>query len=65
MLCLQLYLSEGSREVEILTAKSSEMNVILLQFDDSDPVEHALPEQYVSRFVSGRFVTEAVSHSGG
>lgn len=62
---MQLYLSEASLGIEILTAKCSEMNVILLQPDDADPIEHALPEQFMSRLVNGKFVTEAVSHSGG
>ena len=60
-----MFLSEASLGVEILTAKSSEVNVIQIQAEGQDPVEHALPEQFVSRLVNGRFVTEAVSHSGG
>ena len=61
----QIFLSESSVGVEILTAKSSEVNVSLLQADGEEPTEHALPEQFVSRFVNGRFITEPVSHSGG
>jgi hypothetical protein len=33
--------------------------------EEADPVESAIPEQFVSRYRGGRWVTEAVSHSGG
>lgn len=62
---VQIFLSQAAAGAEIFTAKASEVNISLIQADDEDPSEHALPEQFVSRFVSGRLVTEAVSHSGG
>ena len=62
---MQIFLSESSTGVEILTAKSSEVNVSILPASDADPIEFALPEQFVSRFTNGKFVTEPVSHSGG
>ena len=37
----------------------------LLAAEEADPVESAIPEQFVSRYRGGRWVTEAVSHSGG
>jgi Adenylate cyclase associated (CAP) C terminal len=33
--------------------------------DDDDFVESPIPEQFVSTFRDGRWVTEPVSHSGG
>ncbi|KAL4855712.1 Cyclase-associated protein 1 [Chlorella vulgaris] len=62
----QLYLPRGSLEgTDITTAKSSEVNVILPgATEDSDPVESAIPEQFVTRFRGGRWVTEPVAHSG-
>ena len=62
----QLYLSAASLGADITTAKSSEVNVAVPgASEDADLVEHALPEQFLSRFESGRFVTMPVSHSGG
>ncbi|GAQ84855.1 Adenylate cyclase-associated protein [Klebsormidium nitens] len=62
----QLYLSAGSLNASITTAKSSEINVLVPGKTAADDlVEHALPEQFVNSFKDGRFVTEPVSHSGG
>ncbi|EFN50763.1 hypothetical protein CHLNCDRAFT_142506 [Chlorella variabilis] len=63
----QLYLPRGSLEVtDITTAKSSEVNVVVPgASEEADPVESAIPEQFVSRYRGGRWVTEPVSHSGG
>ncbi|KAM0937939.1 putative cyclase-associated protein CAP/septum formation inhibitor MinC [Dioscorea sansibarensis] len=62
----QLYLSKGSLEVSITTAKSSEINVLIPgASSDDDWVEHALPQQFVHNFKDGHFVTSPVSHSGG
>lgn len=36
-----------------------------LPAEEADPVESAIPEQFVSRYRGGRWVTEPVSHSGG
>lgn len=36
----------------------------LLCADDADPVESPIPEQFVTRFRGGRWVTEPVAHSG-
>jgi adenylyl cyclase-associated protein len=61
----QLYLSKESLAASITTAKSSEINVLVPgATDDSDPVEHALPEQFVNVYKEGQFVTSPVSHSG-
>lgn len=32
--------------------------------DDADPVESAIPEQFVTRYRAGRWLTEPVAHSG-
>ncbi|CAD6189096.1 unnamed protein product [Caenorhabditis auriculariae] len=52
----QVYLSKASKGAEIVTSKSSEMN-ILLPTDDDDFVEHPVPEQFKSTFVNGKLVT--------
>ncbi|KAK9819752.1 hypothetical protein WJX72_001921 [[Myrmecia] bisecta] len=64
---VQLYLSEQTLElVNITTAKASVVNVVVAgATPEADLVEHAIPEQFVSTFRQGKFVTEAVSHGGG
>lgn len=63
---MQLYLSSDSLGVDITTAKSSEVNVMVPgSTPDADLVEHAIPEQYISQYKSGKFVTAPVSHSAG
>jgi len=47
----QIYLGPDSLETEIVTAKSSELNVVVPQGDDFK--EHPLPEQFVSKVSSG------------
>ena len=63
-----LYLSPATAEAATLTtAQSSEVNIVLLPPDgsDADPVELAVPEQFVTRVVGGRaLVTEPAAHSG-
>ncbi|KAL7002703.1 F-actin-capping protein subunit alpha [Sarracenia purpurea var. burkii] len=62
----QLYLSKGSLEASITTAKSSEINVLVPGAGpDDDWGEHALPQQFVHVYKDGHFVTTPVSHSGG
>ncbi len=67
LVMVQLYLSKQTLEVvNITTAKASVVNVVVASTDpEADPVEHAIPEQFVSTFQQGKFVTEAVSHGGG
>ena len=44
----------------------AEVNVIVMgATEDAEPSEFAIPEQFVSRYRGGRWVTEPVSHSGG
>ena len=63
---LQLYLSADSLGVDLTTAKSSEVNVMVPGATaEADLVEHAIPEQYISQYKNGKFVTTPVSHSAG
>ncbi|XP_001638431.2 adenylyl cyclase-associated protein 1 [Nematostella vectensis] len=59
----QVYLSKDSLQSEIVTAKSSEMN-ILVQQADGDYVENPLPEQYKSVWDGKAFVTTPVASHG-
>ena len=61
---MQLYLSEASMTSSITTAKSSAVNVLVPGKEGEDMTELYVPEQFVSTFKDGRFVTEPVSHSG-
>ena len=61
---MQLYLSEASMTSSITTAKSSAVNVLVPGKEGEDMTELYIPEQFVSTFKDGRFVTEPVSHSG-
>ena len=63
---LQLYLSRESLTAAITTAKSSEVNVIIPgTSQDDDPTEAPIPEQFVSTYTGGKWVTKPVDHSGG
>lgn len=59
----QIYLSKESKDAEILTAKCSEMN-ILIQQDDGEYDEKPVAEQFKTKIVNGKLVTVAVEHSG-
>ncbi|CAL1538504.1 unnamed protein product [Lymnaea stagnalis] len=58
--CL-VYLSPSSLEVEIVTAKSSEMNILVPQAD-GDYKEFALPEQYKTKY-DGKTMVTTISDS--
>jgi len=59
----QLFLSKLSLAAEIVTSKSSELNIVIPGDSDSDDVtEVAVPEQYKSTIVGGKLVTEVVAH---
>jgi len=53
--CL-LYLNETNLDTQIVTAKSSEMNVAITQAD-GDLTEYPLPEQYKTEWNGKQFVT--------
>ncbi|EDQ88715.1 uncharacterized protein MONBRDRAFT_37312 [Monosiga brevicollis MX1] len=59
----QVYLSKDSLDAQIVTAKSSELNVSVPK-DDGDFVEFPLPEQYKSVYDGSKFVTEATDIAG-
>lgn len=61
----QVYLSKDCMEViEIITSKSSSINISVPTGEDGDFVERPVPEQMKSRVVDGKLVTEIVEHSG-
>ncbi|CAG9770956.1 unnamed protein product [Ceutorhynchus assimilis] len=59
----QVYLSKNSLDVEIISSKSSEMNVLVPEGDDY--VEHAVPEQFKTRITPKKTLhTEIVENKG-
>lgn len=60
----QLYVSKESVGIEILSAKSSEMNVVILKGEGEDPIERPVAEQFKTTIVGDNLVTMAVEHSG-
>lgn len=60
----QVYLSATSLETQIVSAKSSEMNVLVPGPDGGDMVETPLPEQYKSTYENGKWVTEQTDIAG-
>jgi adenylyl cyclase-associated protein len=58
-----VYLSVASKDAEIVSAKSSEMN-ILIPKPDGDYVEFAVPEQYRTRFDGNGLKTECTEKKG-
>lgn len=62
---VQLYLSKDTLEAEIVTSKSSEMNVLIPGATaDQDLVELPIPEQYKTVLRGNNLVTECVHHAG-
>jgi adenylyl cyclase-associated protein len=62
---VQIYLSKDGLETEIMTSKSSEMNILIPgPKEDSDMVETPVPEQFKSVYKNGKWVTTIVEHSG-
>lgn len=64
--CGQIYLSKDSLDVEIVTAKSSSINVSLPVEGEEEGifVERAVPEQMKTVVKGGKLVTTIVEHSG-
>lgn len=62
----QIYLSKESLGVEIVTAKSSSVNVSLPVEGEEEGVfvEKAVPEQFKTVIREGKLVTSVVEHSG-
>ncbi|KAJ3697672.1 hypothetical protein LUZ61_001377 [Rhynchospora tenuis] len=62
----QLYLGKDALGASITTAKSSEVNILVLGSEPhGDWVQHSLPEQFLHTFKDGQFVTTPVTHSAG
>lgn len=61
----QLYLSkEGMGGVEIITSKTSAINISTPEGEDGDLVERPVPEQMKTVVRGGKLVTEIVEHKG-
>jgi len=59
----QIYLSKDSLETEVVTSKSSEMNILIPgATPNDDMVEISVPEQFKTVVKGTKLVTEAVSH---
>lgn len=62
---LQVYLSKECVDIEVFTAKSSEVNVSIPPLKEGeDFIEKAVPEQLKSVVVNGTLVTSIVEHKG-
>ena len=52
------------QKVRCTCPPAPQVNVIVpSEKEEEDPLEAAIPEQFVTRYRAGRWVTEAVSHS--
>ncbi|KTW31422.1 hypothetical protein T552_00066 [Pneumocystis carinii B80] len=60
----QIYLSPKCLSIEIITSKSSSINVHALEEENGDYVEHHIPEMLKSTFTNGKLVTGFVEHLG-
>ena len=62
---LVLYLSKECLDIEVMTAKSSELNITIPgKTESDDPVELAVPEQFKTVVQNGALVTGPVEHKG-
>ncbi|XP_041664929.1 adenylyl cyclase-associated protein 1 [Cheilinus undulatus] len=59
-----VYLSKDSLNCEIVSAKSSEMNILVPQGEDGDFVETPVPEQFKTIWDGKKFVTTASEIAG-
>ena len=59
---LQVYLSKDTLDIEILSAKSSALNILCPSGEDY--VEMPVPEQLKTAIVNGKLVSGAVEHKG-
>lgn len=64
-----VYLTKTSRNIEIFSAKSSEMNICLINESsdqaENDVVEKPIPEQFKTTVdANGNLKTETVEHEG-
>lgn len=57
---IQLFLRKASLDVELVSAKSAEINVCVIDEASGDYKEHAIPEQLKTVWAQGHFKTEAL-----
>lgn len=57
---IQLFLRKESLDVELVSAKSAEINVCVIDEKTGDYKEHAIPEQLKTVWANGHFKTEAL-----
>jgi adenylyl cyclase-associated protein len=61
----QVYLSQACMEVvEIITSKTSSINISVPTGEGGDYEERPVPEQMKSKVVNGKLITEIVEHAG-
>jgi adenylyl cyclase-associated protein len=61
----QIYLSKECMEkIEIITSKTSGLNISVPTGEQGDFEERPVPEQMRSRLVGGKLLTEVVEHKG-
>lgn len=61
----QLILNRESLDAEVVSAKSSELNIVVPGANEGDEFkEFAIPEQFVSKWTGGKWVTECMAHTG-
>eukprot|EP01113_Clastostelium_recurvatum_P039159 TRINITY_DN594_c0_g1_i1.p1 TRINITY_DN594_c0_g1~~TRINITY_DN594_c0_g1_i1.p1 ORF type:complete len:180 (+),score=59.17 TRINITY_DN594_c0_g1_i1:45-542(+) len=54
-----------ARQAEVVTSASTEVNVVVPgKTENDDPKEHAIPQQFISKFEGEKFTTKAVEHVG-
>ena len=57
--------TEAGRAVEIVTSNSRQVNIVTPgATEQDDPTEYPVPEQFLSKFESGKLVSSAVEHIG-
>mmetsp|Transcript_10508 Transcript_10508/g.28603 ORF Transcript_10508/g.28603 Transcript_10508/m.28603 type:complete len:487 (+) Transcript_10508:68-1528(+) len=60
----QLILSRDSLSADVISAKSSELNIIVPGKTEADEYkEHAIPEQFISKYANGKWVTTTLEHT--
>ena len=61
----QIILSKESLEAEVVSAKSSELNIVMPAAEEGgEYTEVAIPEQFVSKIVNGKWQTVCMAHTG-
>ena len=61
----QVILNRASLAADIVSAKSSELNVVVPGENENDEFkEFAIPEQFVSKWDGSKWVTESMAHTG-